>query len=250
MYKKITHNIVEEHFAHPVVMPEEIKSAMGDYGQIMTKNGTYYTITDGSLGLEDELPQYTLNENTMLFRMNCRTAWTRWAYSLMNYAVSLNGNLPGTDQVKGRMHKNAVAIGDMLIPYYGPTSARLVGTSLIAVDDIGMHYVEALKKGEPTEEIVASWVPFVDDFAQVMHELNPNNWPTTLITDIMLALVQAWQDQLTARANGDFTADEIAIELISKLIVTGIPDHGKGYDSLADIFSRGIIAQFPSMFQE
>jgi len=250
MYKKITHNIVEEHFAHPVVMPEEIKSAMGDYGQIMTKNGTYYTITDGSLGLEDELPQYTLNENTMLFRMNCRTAWTRWAYSLMNYAVSLNGNLPGTDQVKGRMHKNAVAIGDMLIPYYGPTSARLVGTSLIAVDDIGMHYVEALKKGEPTEEIVASWVPFVDDFAQVMHELNPNNWPTTLITDIMLALVQAWQDQLTARANGDFTADEIAIELISKLIITGIPDHGKGYDSLADIFSRGIIAQFPSMFQE
>ncbi len=250
MYKKITHNIVEEHFAHPAVMPEEIKSAMGDYGQIMTKNGSYYTITDGSLGIDDELPQYTLNENTMLFRMNCRTAWTRWAYSLMNYAVSLNGNLPGTDQVKGRMHKNAVAIGDMLIPYYGPTSARLVGTSLVAVDDIGMHYVEALKKGEPTDEIVASWVPFVDDFAQVMHELNPNNWPTSLITDIMLALVQAWQDQLTARANGDFTADEIAIELISKLIITGIPDHGKGYDSLADIFSRGIIAQFPSMFQE
>jgi hypothetical protein len=239
MYKKVSHNIVEEHFAQPAGMeiPNPPKSK-------------YIPHADDSIGLTDELPQYVLNENTMLFRMDCRSAWQKWVYSLMNYAVSLNGNLPGTDQVKGRMHKNAVAIGDMLIPYYGPTSGRLVGTSLIAIDDIGMHYVEALKKGEPTEEIVASWAPFVDDFASVMNQLNPNNWPVSLITDIMLALVQAWQDQLTARANGDFTADEIAIDTIAKLIITGIPDHGKGYDSLADIFSRGIIAQFPSMFQD
>ena len=238
MYKKISHNIVEEHFA-------PTKSEIQD----SVKSG-YLHMHNGSLGFEDELPQYVLNENTMLFRMNSRSAWQKWAYSLMNYAVSLNGNLPGTDQVKGRMHKNAVAIGDMLIPYYGPTSARLVGTSLIAIDDIGMHYVEALKKGEPTDEIVASWAPFVDDFASVLNQLNPNNWPVSLITDILLALVQAWQDQLTARANGDFIADEIAIDTISKLVITGIPDHGKGYDSLADIFSRGIIAQFPSMFQD
>jgi len=241
MYKKITHNITEEHYAPPagIEIPNPHHKSTPVTG--------YYT--DESIGLHDELPQYVLNENTMLFRMDCRTAWQKWAYSLMNYAVSLNGDLPGTDQVKGRMHKNAVAIGEMLIPYYGPTSGKLVGTSLIAIDDIGMHYVEALKKGESTDEIVASWAPFVDDFASIMNELNPNNWPTSLIRDIMLSLVQAWQDQLTARANGDFTADEIAIDLIAKLLITGIPDHGKGYDSLADIFSRGIIAQFPSMFQ-
>jgi hypothetical protein len=239
MYTKISHNIVEEHYA-PLAEAEIPNST--------NAKATYYT--NGSLSIGDELPQYVLNENTMVFRMNCRSAWQKWAYSLMNYAVSLNGNLPGTDQVKGRMHKNSIAIGDMLIPYYGPTSGRLVGTSLIAIDDIGMHYVQALKKGESTEEIVSSWGPFVDDFAGVLNELNPSNWPTSLIRDIMLSLVQAWQDQLTARANGDFTADEIAIDTISKLIITGIPDHGKGFDSLADIFSRGIIAQFPSMFQE
>lgn len=251
MYKKITHNITEEHFAHPVAaeLKKKVdKQKLNTDQPKPTKSVAYYN--NGSLGIGDELPQYVLNENTMLFRMDCRSAWQKWAYSLMNYAVSLNGNLPGTDQVKGRMHKNAIAIGDMLIPYYGPTSSKLVGTSLIAIDDIGMHYVEALKKGEPTDEIVTSWAPFVDDFANVMNELNPNNWPTSLIRDIVLSLVQAWQDQLTARANGDFIADEIAIDTISKLIITGIPDHGKGFDSLADIFSRGIIAQFPSMFQD
>jgi hypothetical protein len=245
MYKKISHNIVEEHYAAPA--GAEVPSNP-NYVPNPPKS-KYTPHAADSIGLTDDLPQYVLNENTMLFRMDCRSAWQKWVYSLMNYSVSLNGNLPGTDQVKGRMHKNAVALGDMLIPYYGPTSGRLVGTSLIAIDDIGMHYVEALKKKEPTEEIVASWAPFVDDFANVMNQLNPNNWPVSLITDIMLALVQAWQDQLTARANGDFTADEIAIDTIAKLVITGIPDHGKGYDSLADIFSRGIIAQFPSMFQ-
>ena len=245
MYKKITHNITEEHYGQPAgaEIPNPHKKTNPSYMPV-----GYYD--DESIGLTDELPQYVLNENTMLFRMDCRSAWQKWVYSLMNYAISLNGNLPGTDQVKGRMHKNAVALGDLLVHFYGPTSAKLVGTSLIAIDDIGMHYVEALKKGEPTDEIVASWAPFVDDFANVMHELNPNNWPVSLITDIMLALVQAWQDQLTARANGDFTADEIAIDTIAKLVITGVPDHGKGYDSLADIFSRGLIAQFPSMFQK
>lgn len=249
MYKKISHNIVEEHYNPPAgaEIPNPHNPPNPNDPNYIPSTQIYI---NGSIGLNDELPQYVLNENTMLFRMNCRSAWQKWAYSLMNYAVSLNGNLPGTDQVKGRMHKNAVAIGDMLIPYYGPTSARLVGTSLIAIDDIGMHYVEALKKGESTEEIVASWAPFVDDFASVLNQLNPNNWPISLVTDILLALVQAWQDQLTARANGDFIADEIAIDTIGKLIITGIPDHGKGYDSLADIFSRGIIAQFPSMFQD
>jgi hypothetical protein len=246
MYKKITHNIVEEHFDHQLAA--ELKHSI-DNGKDNLKPKVYYIGANGSLGLNDPLPQYVLNEDTMLFRMDCRTAWNKWVYSLLNYAVSLNGNLPGTEQVKSRMHKNAVAIGYLLIAFYGPTAAKVVGSSLIAIDDIGMHYVEALKENKPTEEIVADWEPVVNNLANILNELNPNNWPTSLIKDIMSAVVSAWQDQLTARAAGNFIADEIAIDTLSKLVVTGIPDHGKGFDSLADIFSRGLIAQFPSMFQ-
>lgn len=233
MYKKITHNITEEHFDHPAVLPK----AMQAQAKTMAINGG--------------LPAYVINEASMVFRMDSRSAWMKWVFSLMNYAVSLNGNLPGTDQVKGRMHKNAVAIGDFLIPYYGITAARAVSTALIAIDDIGMHYVEALKAKKPTEEIVKSWEPYVADVAKLMNELNPTYWPRSLIADILTNLVRAWQDQLTARAKGDIIADEIAIDYLNKLIVTGVPDHQKaGFSSLADLFSRGIIAQFPAMFVE
>jgi len=231
MYKKITHNITEEHFDHPAVLPKTMQVKMA------ASNGS--------------LPAYVINEATMVFRMDARSAWMKWVFSLMNYAISLNGNLPGTDQVKGRMHKNAVAIGDFLIPYYGMTAGRAVSTALIAIDDIGMHYVEALKAKKPTEEIVKSWEPYVADLAKLMNEINPNYWPRTLIADILTNLVQTWQDQLNARAKGDIIADEIAIDYLNKLIVTGVPDHQKvGFSSLADLFSRGIIAQFPAMFAE
>lgn len=240
MYKKISHNILEEHFDDPAFMPTASLRKSGD---------NFIRPGNGSLSINDPLPYYVMNEDTMQFRMDARSAWAKWAYSLMNYAVSLNGNLPGTDQVKGRMNKNAVALGDYMIPYYGLTAGRAVSTALISISDIGMHYVEALKNKKPTEEIVKSWEPYIADIAKLFNELNPNNWPETLIRDIFSNLVKAWQDQLTARANGDIINDEIAIDYINKLVVTGIPDHTKaGYSSLADLFSRGIIAQFPAMF--
>lgn len=233
MYTKINHQIVEEYFENG------IRPTVG------------YTNGNSDIEIGDALPSYVMTETTMLFRMDSRSAWQKWAYSLMNYAVSLNGNLPGTDQVKGRMHKNAVAIGDYLIPYYGMTAGRAVATALIAIDDIGMHFVEAVKSKRSTDEIVKSWEPFVKDIAKLFNELNPSQWPTSLIEDIFSNLVQAWQDQLVARAAGNIVDDEIAIDYIGKLVVTGVPDHIKhGYSSLADVFSRGIIAQFPTMFTE
>ena len=200
------------------------------------------------------LPAAVMNEETMKFRMDSRTAWAKWAWSLINYSISLNGNLAGTEQVKGRMHKNAVALGDFLIPYYGLTAARAVVTALIAIDDIGMHYVEALKAKKTQaelDEIIKTWEPHVAAIAKLFNELNPAYWPEKTVADMFTGVTKGWQDQLTARANGDLIADEIAIDYLNKLVVTGVPDHvNGGFNSLADSFSRGIIAQFPSMFTE
>ena len=244
MYKKITHNITEEHFDHPLAT--EMKSAM-------ERPSTKHT-NDVPLKWHDPLPLYVMNENTMSFRMDCRTAWAKWAWSLINYSISLNGNLAGTEQVKGRMHKNAVDIGDFLIPYYGLTASRSATTALIAIDDIGMHYVEAIKAKASVDalaKIAATWEPCITSIAAIFNELNPNNWPESLIADIFNNVIGGWKDQLAARAAGNLIADEMAIDYLNKVVVTGVPDHQKaGYSSLSDVFSRGIIAQFPSLFAD
>ena len=239
MYKKISHNIVEEHFDHPACLPNGMLSDASR------------KLVEAEL-VPGQLPPAVMNETTMRFRMDSRTAWAKWVWSLLNYSISLTGGLAGTAQVKGRMHKNAVALGDFLIPYYGLTAARAVVTALIAIDDIGMHYVEAVQAKKSAAELVTiaqQWEPYIVNIAKLFNELNPANWPEKKIYDLFAGIVKGWQDQLTARANGDLIADEIAIDYMNKLVVTGVPDHiNNGFDSLADAFSRGIVAQFPSMF--
>ena len=231
MYKKITHNITEEHFAHPAIMPKHV--------------------SDNTRVKMGQLPAYVMNDTTMLMRMDARSAWGKWAWSLFNYAISLNGNLPGTAQVKSRLNKNAALLGEFIIPYYGLTASHLLTEGLTAIGDVGVEYVNAVKEGQPTEAILAKWTPLIESLVTVMNQLNPASWPKQLLSDIMTDVVKTWIDLLKARAMMDLVADEIAIDHLDKIVITGLPDHVKhGFSSLADIFSGGIIAQFPQMFAD
>ena len=250
MYTKISHNIVEEHYGE--VMGAGTQSVNPHANPMIKKKPTsgYLIVHDGSLSIHDELPQYVLNEDTMLFRMDARTAWTKWAWSLINYSIALNANLSTTPQVLARLSKNAVALGDFIVPYYGPTAGTLLADSLIAIGNVGVEYVNAVKAGSDTTAIEAKWVPLITDLAKTLNGLNPENWPETLLVDIFTNVVNAWKNQLAAQATNDTVASEIAVDYINKLVATGVKDHvSNGYASLADVFSRGIIAQYPSMFQ-
>ena len=257
MYKRISHNIVEEHFEHPAVLPAGIGMPYGGLDAMACMTATSmanivhpHTGTGTSVIRAEQAA--ILYDNKMQFRMDARTAWGKWVWSLLNYSISLNGNLAGTDQVKGRMHKNAAALGDSIIPFYGPSAGRSLTSALIAIDDIGMHYVEALKAKAPQAEIdkiIKTWEPYVADIAKVLNELNPNYWPQETVADIFANVVKGWQDELTARATNDLVADEIAIDFLNNLVITGVPPSAaNSYRSLADVFSWGIIAQFPDMF--
>jgi hypothetical protein len=62
-------------------------------------------------------------------------------------------------------------------------------------------------------------------------------------------LTNFWTEDFIARKNDEFADDQIALDNILKVAVVGIPDHAnKGYSSLADILSRGVIAQYPLSF--
>lgn len=238
MYKKIEHNIVEEHYAHP-----DMLSQMSDYNMVGPAGLK-------SLGINDQLPPYVMNESTMQFRMDSRTMWSKYAWGLLNYGISLNGNLPSTPQVESRMFKNSVALGDFITPYYGLSAGTKLGELLSNIGRIGIDAVKAIKSKEPLDTLQKSWAMEIDTLSKFMNELNPNNWPESLINDYFTNFVKCWVDQLQARAANDDIADAIAIDKINKIVITGIsnivPAHRSS--SIADIFSRGIVAQFPSIF--
>jgi hypothetical protein len=231
MYKKITHDIIEEHFDHPITLPTEIKSTMPD--------------------MLAPLPAVVINEKTLVFRMDSRTLWTRYSLGMINYSVSDFGNLNSTPSVEKNLAKAAAAIGDFFIPYYGIKAGTKIGSILTVITNNGTKVIEAIKNKRDIAAYDIIWSKQIDELASYLNELNPNQYPVDLLSEQFTALVNAWTTDFKARYNGDFVTDSITLDSILKIAVSGIPNHtNKGYSSIADILSRGIVAQYPLSFIE
>lgn len=234
MYKKITHDITEEHFSHPAVLPDHVAKAM----------------MAGEFTLSQPLPPAVMTEVTMTFRMDSRTLWTRYALGMINFSVSDFGNLASTDNVKNSLARNAAAIGTFFTPYYGLTTSDKISSLLNALTKNGEKIVEIIKSGQTDVAVYMDiWAKECAALAEYFNEINPNNYPKDLLTEMFINLTKAWRDDFVARYAKDFAADAVALDNILKIGVTGIPNHTRaGYSSIADVLSRGIIAQFPLLF--
>jgi hypothetical protein len=227
MYKKVTHEIVEEHYAqHPMLaLP-------------MTE------IVPGA-----ELPVAVMNEATLVFRMDSRSLWAKYAWSLLNYSISMNAGLPGTAQVETRLLRSARALGDFITPYYGIEAGNEFGDKLAAIAKIGAEVVDAVKDRRSLDEFYAIWSNLIEDLAKFLNELNPSQWPEKLLEEMFTGLVTGWSRAIQTRYNEDWNNNEDALDDLNRVVVTGIANHvNKGYSSIADVISRGIIAQYPVLF--
>jgi hypothetical protein len=232
MYKKITHDIVEEHFDHPLVLPVELRPTMAQPSSMLSP-----------------LPSVVINEKTLVFRMDSRTMWTRYSLGMVNYSVSSFGNLGSTPSVEKNLAKSAAVIGDFFIPYYGIRAGTKIGSLLTVISNNGTKVVEAIKNKRDIAAYEIIWSKQIDELATYLNELNPSQYPLDLLSDQFSSLAKLWVEDFNARYNSDYITDSIALDNILKVAVSGIPNHtNKGYSSISDTLSRGIIAQYPLSF--
>jgi hypothetical protein len=242
MYKKISHNILEEHFEHPSLLPAGVGN-----DKPAPKNPMSGSMSQDGLA---PLPSIVINERTLVFRMDSRTLWTRYALGMINFSVSDFGNMPSTPAVEKNLSRNAAGVGDYFIPYYGITAGTKIGNLLSVLLINGTRVVEVIKSNNTEIAVYKEiWSKQIDDLAGYLNDLNPSQYPKVLLVEMFTNLTGFWADDFQARFANDFAVDAIALDNILKVAVSGIPNHSnKGYSSLADILSRGIIAQFPLSF--
>lgn len=197
----------------------------------------------------DSLPTVVINERTMTFRMDNRTLWTRYSLGMINFSVAKFGNLAASDSVSANLKKSAVACGEYFTPYYGVNAARKVGSLLAVISTNGERVVEALQSNKDIAAYETIWDKQIDELANYLNELNPAHWPKDTLAEMFINLTALWVDDFKARLAKDFVSDSIALDNILKVAVSGIPNHvNKGYTSIADTISKGIIAQSPLEF--
>jgi hypothetical protein len=171
---------------------------------------------------------------------------------MINFSVSDFGNLASTPNVQNNLSRNAAGVGTYFVPYYGITAGTKIGGLLDVILKNGVKVVEAIKNHSADIQVYTDiWAQQTHSLAQYLNELNPSQYPTDLINEMLTNLTKFWVTDFEARYAKDFAADAVALDNILKVAVSGIPDHAnKGYSSIADILSRGIIAQFPLSFVE
>lgn len=198
----------------------------------------------------DSLPTVVINERTMNFRMDNRTLWTRYSLGMINFSVALYGKVD-RENVLENLKKAGQACGDYFTPYYGFNASKKIGSLLIVIAINGSKVADELQANRDIAAYETIWDKQINELAVYLNELNPQHWPKDTLDEMFINLTGFWVDDFKARLDKDFVADSIALDNIVKIAVSGIPNHVfKGYTSIADVISKGIIAQSPMTFAE
>lgn len=217
MYKKITHNIIEEHFDHPLAT--EIKSTMSQIRSIEP-------------GIKP-----TASSAAEQFRTQATAAWTTLGWRLRNLVESIWHDGGDIDTINDQISKDVKNISNGLTPFF---TSRILGNFEIGLETLIADLtteIRAIKSGKDTRDLETRTTAAIANLAEYLESLNPKYWPKAAVVDIFTNLKNLYLDQVKFKLKKDWPAD---VDALNKSIAV--------LNQFADIFSSGIIKEFPGKF--
>ncbi|MCR8641834.1 acetylglutamate kinase [Paenibacillus sp. N1-5-1-14] len=170
--------------------------------------------------------------NSMRSVWEQHVAWTRMTI------ISIAAGLPDEKLVTERLLRNATDMAALLKPYYGNEIAAqfeaLIRDHLVIADRL----VKAAKAGNTAKvnEEEKNWYKNADDIVAFMNSINPF-WPIYEMKPMFYEHLALTKKEAVARLQGNFAADIAAYDQIEAEALM-----------MADLFTKGIIQQFPYAF--
>jgi hypothetical protein len=277
MYRKIIHTIREEHFDEKpgvttqteIVTDKETlavnvplmirlleyarENAKSDLDlhkvveKMIDENEEYDVLTMDQYNEIVEKENEVMTQEAMTFRMDSRTLWARFVWGLLNYAIALNNSLDGKEQAEARIYKVVGQLGDLIRPYYDDATVRQFVDAISNFARITITVMQNTKAGIPIDGTADLWIKSVDDISTLLSTIDSKNWPKDAVKSYLDNIVNLLITSIKARDMRDWVTNETAIENLDKVIALG--DKEKDLISFADIFSAGIIDQYPKKFE-
>lgn len=223
MYKKVTHNIIEEHFAHPAAA--EIKAAL-------------VSAYDRPVGGYDS---YAAKK----FKKDATHGLAKYFWRIRSYLVSVFDNAEDQSALEMQLFSDIAAIGDVVKGYYGESASstfvQLVKTMSLSAIDV----IKAIKLGVDPRELRAKCIVNINDFANFLNSANQASWPAAAVSSLFTQLLDSWIEQAVARMQKNWQADFAASDAASTIFMGGRSTDAKGF---TDIFVDGVLKQFPERF--
>jgi hypothetical protein len=169
-----------------------------------------------------------------------RRLWSDHVFWTREYITTFaGGNTAAATAAANRLMKNQEDIGNAVGQYYGSAAGTQLTTLLKEHISIAVDLLNGAKSGDTAKfnDANARWQKNGDDIAVFLSQANPN-WPVATLKAMMATHLQTTTDEAVAALKGDYPASVAAFDKVF--------DH---IDTMADMFSMGIIQQFPDKFK-
>ncbi|WP_442601025.1 acetylglutamate kinase [Paenibacillus sp. KN14-4R] len=170
--------------------------------------------------------------NAMRMVWEQHVAWTRMTI------ISIAASLPDEKLVTQRLLQTPSDMAALLKPYYGNQIASkfeaLMRDHLIIADQL----VKAAKAGDTAKAADAEkrWYANADEIALFLSSINPY-WPVSEMQPMLHEHLALTKNEAVYRLQGNFAADIATYDQIEKQALM-----------MADMFTNGIVRQFPHLF--
>lgn len=225
MYKKITHDIVEEHFHHPLAA--QLKKQLDKTKPQPPKSKESHT---GPLDIE------------------AHKLFNKLYWGVRNYVVSALGpNDDSTILIKTTLLKDVLEFAPFFNAYYPTTVGAAVVNHLTGFVNSVTDVVQVARSGKDFTAPLATTRGHLDALAGVIGAANPTSWPEPIVKSFLQEYLMKVVDQVIARTKKDWKADVEASILAHNVLTTGPISFGtlKGNPDFAQVVVNGIRDQFP-----
>ena len=210
MYKKITHNIVEEHFGMP--MYEEMAS-------------------DG----KKKIPTNEIF-NQANFKQDVESYMTTYGTKLINMINQLPGTEDDLSLAFEDLFKNIDNLGNMTKPFYASDLAERININMRSIALVTFFALTNLKLGRDPQTNLNRLNTNLADFAFVLSSFN-SLWDNMAVRNILTRLASGLQAKLKAKKEKNASADQTANSLITEQLT-----------AFSNAFVNGIVNKFPERF--
>ena len=174
------------------------------------------------------------------FSNNMRKLWTDHVWWTRNYIISAASDLPDINDILDRLMLNQEHLGTLFGKFYGKKIGQEITGALKEHIQGAGNIIDSVKKGtnDLTPGFIDSWYKNAEMIGNYLFNLNSDHWDKTILIEAMYKHLDDTLSEATHRLNKEYYLD--------------IQDYDKIVDHIlvmADIFSQGIINQFPNKFK-
>lgn len=176
----------------------------------------------------------------LIFSNKMRKLWNDHVWWTRNFIISAAADLPDINDVLERLLYNQEEIGMLFGKFYGKQIGIEITTVLKEHIQGAGNIIDSVKKGtkDDTPGLIEIWYQNAKSIADYLYNLNSMNWSKDVLRDAMYKHLDDTLSEATHRLNKEYYLDIVDYDNIINHI-----------NIMADVFSQGIIDQFPDNFK-